>query len=257
MAVKKSNNRSAFWIIHSWKKVHLQQLKGVQYSKQGMWKGYIFWQKWYIKAGKGLDLGAEPPRLTFCSFPPTLACPWALDLLSRVRETDYACRISCERRSHCSYGSCFVSICDSVHRVPQVIKQLPVKNGGLCFTANLVHHGYGFYWITTFRGLTWNYQQQQNPSFQTVDWRQEATVPYARIFSFPVRLMIYFLRSLVNSFNPLCYVSISWLSPWYNQSRLIQTVFLVPSPYNFAKFIPIRTGTSLTWHFPWPPQCSY
>ena len=28
---------------------------------EGTQKGYLFYQKWY-KKGKGLDLGAEPPR---------------------------------------------------------------------------------------------------------------------------------------------------------------------------------------------------
>ena len=28
---------------------------------EGIRKGYLFWQKWYIKGGKRLDLGAEPP----------------------------------------------------------------------------------------------------------------------------------------------------------------------------------------------------
>ena len=52
-----------------------QQLKGMQSSKQGMCKGYhlsiegirrgyFFVKKWYIKR-KGLDLGAEPPGITF------------------------------------------------------------------------------------------------------------------------------------------------------------------------------------------------
>ena len=43
--------------------VSVQQLKGMQSSKQGMGKGYLFpkgfRKKWYVKdKGKGLDLGA-------------------------------------------------------------------------------------------------------------------------------------------------------------------------------------------------------
>ena len=60
--------------------MHLQQLKGMQGSKQGMrkeyhlsiegiQKGYLFREKWYIK-GKGLDLGAEPPCINICRVPP-------------------------------------------------------------------------------------------------------------------------------------------------------------------------------------------
>ena len=38
--------------------VHLQQLKGMQSSKQGMWKGHHFSkEKWYVKAGKGNRVG--------------------------------------------------------------------------------------------------------------------------------------------------------------------------------------------------------
>ena len=35
-------------------------LKGYHLSVEGIRKGYLFREKWYIK-GKGLDLGAAPP----------------------------------------------------------------------------------------------------------------------------------------------------------------------------------------------------
>ena len=53
--------------------MHLQQLKGMQSSKQGILKGYhlpiegirkgTFFVKNDILKGKELDLGAEPPRI--------------------------------------------------------------------------------------------------------------------------------------------------------------------------------------------------
>ena len=66
------------WVL--FKRLHLQQLKGLQSSKRSMWKGYhlsiegirkgyLFRQKWYVK-GKGLDLGAEYPP------PPPGEKPW-------------------------------------------------------------------------------------------------------------------------------------------------------------------------------------
>ena len=61
-------------------KAHLQQLKGMQESKQGMWKGNHSWientipffrKKWYYKAeGKVLDLGEEPPPYNIRWVPP-------------------------------------------------------------------------------------------------------------------------------------------------------------------------------------------
>ena len=32
-------------------------------SREGVRKGYLFFQKRYIIKGKGLDLGVEPPRI--------------------------------------------------------------------------------------------------------------------------------------------------------------------------------------------------
>ena len=54
--------------------VHLQQLKGMQSSKQRLWKGGTICQKKVyerstlntangIQKGKGYSLGAEPPRI--------------------------------------------------------------------------------------------------------------------------------------------------------------------------------------------------
>ena len=37
-------------------------MKGVPFSNKRYTKGVPFLKKWYIK-GKGLDLGAEPPRI--------------------------------------------------------------------------------------------------------------------------------------------------------------------------------------------------
>ena len=39
--------------------------KGYHLSLKGVQKGYLFREKWYIE-GKGLDLGAEPPRKNIC-----------------------------------------------------------------------------------------------------------------------------------------------------------------------------------------------
>ena len=60
--------------------MHLQQLKGKQSSRQGMWKGTICQQKVYervnffvkngIYKGTGLHLGAEPPPINICWVPP-------------------------------------------------------------------------------------------------------------------------------------------------------------------------------------------
>ena len=33
-----------FWFVHTFKTVHLQELKGMQSSKRGKWKGYPFCQ---------------------------------------------------------------------------------------------------------------------------------------------------------------------------------------------------------------------
>ena len=38
---------------------------GYNLSIEGIQKGYLFCQKWYIK-GKGLDLGEEPLRINLC-----------------------------------------------------------------------------------------------------------------------------------------------------------------------------------------------
>ena len=67
------------WFVHILKAIHLQQLKGIKSSKLGLWKGYhlsiegirkgfLFYQKWYIK-GKGLELVVESTRLNFFEYP--------------------------------------------------------------------------------------------------------------------------------------------------------------------------------------------
>ena len=45
--------------------VHLRQLKGMQSSKQRMWKGGVPFvnRRYGIQKGKGYSLGAEPPRI--------------------------------------------------------------------------------------------------------------------------------------------------------------------------------------------------
>ena len=59
MALKCQENVLFLWLIPAWKTVHLQQVKEMQSSKQGMWKGYhltiedkrkeyLFCEKWYI-----------------------------------------------------------------------------------------------------------------------------------------------------------------------------------------------------------------
>ena len=63
------------WLIPIEKTVHLQQLKGMQSRKQGMWKGYHLsiegiWKGYHgTLKGNGLDLGAEPPRINICWVP--------------------------------------------------------------------------------------------------------------------------------------------------------------------------------------------
>ena len=37
-------------------------LVAFSWGREGMWKGFLLHEKWYIK-GKGLDLGAEPPHI--------------------------------------------------------------------------------------------------------------------------------------------------------------------------------------------------
>ena len=57
---KMPKNVLFLWLIPAWKTVHLQQVKEMQSSKQGMWKEYhltiedkrkeyLFFEKWYIK----------------------------------------------------------------------------------------------------------------------------------------------------------------------------------------------------------------
>ena len=72
MAVKRSEKVLGFWFVHTFKTVHLQELKGMQSSKRGKWKGYHssinrryakgvpFLSNRYIK-GKGLDLRRSLP----------------------------------------------------------------------------------------------------------------------------------------------------------------------------------------------------
>ena len=43
--------------------------RGVIFLMEGIWKGYPFCQKWYIK-GKQLDLWSEPPCIKLCWLPP-------------------------------------------------------------------------------------------------------------------------------------------------------------------------------------------
>ena len=79
MALQSRENVLVLWLIPIHKTV---QLKGMQTSKQGMWKGhhfsiegirkrYLFREKKNgIKNGKWLDLGAESPRINICWVPP-------------------------------------------------------------------------------------------------------------------------------------------------------------------------------------------
>ena len=71
----KSGKRSILWLFPIQKTVHLHQLKGMQSSTQGMWKGYHLSKEGIRKGyrfrekckGKGLDLGAEPPCIPYIS----------------------------------------------------------------------------------------------------------------------------------------------------------------------------------------------
>ena len=66
-----------------------------------------------------------------------------------------------------------MSVCDSVHRVSQIIKQLSVKNSGLSFTADLMHHGSSLYRVATFRGLTWNHEQELKDEYKNRTSREK------------------------------------------------------------------------------------
>ena len=78
-----ANNRENFmfqWFIHISKTVHLRQLKGMQSSKQGIWKGYhfsieckrkeyLFCQTLYLKGWGVGPRGGAPPYKTFSGTP--------------------------------------------------------------------------------------------------------------------------------------------------------------------------------------------
>jgi len=65
--VKKSGKFNSF-VVYSYlnlKKVHLQRLKGIQSSKQGLWREHLlgtFSVQNGIQKGMGLDFGAGPFR---------------------------------------------------------------------------------------------------------------------------------------------------------------------------------------------------
>ena len=103
MALQSRENVLVLWLIPIQKTV---QLKGMQTSKQGMWKGhhfsiegirkgYLFREKNGIKNGKWLDLGAESPRINICWVPSGGAVgvhKWQPVLLLLFVSSDY-CRI--------------------------------------------------------------------------------------------------------------------------------------------------------------------
>ena len=65
----KSGKRSIFVTDSYLKGKTRQQLKGMQsfcLSIEGIRKDYLFREKWYVKQGKGLDLGAGPPHTKIC-----------------------------------------------------------------------------------------------------------------------------------------------------------------------------------------------
>ena len=71
MTSKWSTKRSGFVIFHILKTMYLQQLKGMRSAKLGIYvKGVtlliegIHLSNRVYKKGKGLDLGAEPTRIT-------------------------------------------------------------------------------------------------------------------------------------------------------------------------------------------------
>ena len=58
-------NDSAFTEVESDAKFYTRYVKGVPIVENAYERGTLIREKWYIK-GKGLDLGAEPPRLNIC-----------------------------------------------------------------------------------------------------------------------------------------------------------------------------------------------
>ena len=73
MAVKLSRIHLVFVSYSPFKTVHLQQLKGMQKSKLGMWKGYHLSmggiRRYFLCRTTGLDSGAEPPPIKLCRGP--------------------------------------------------------------------------------------------------------------------------------------------------------------------------------------------
>ena len=45
-------------------------------SIEGIRKDYLFREKWYVKQGNGLDLGAGPPHTKICWVPPSSPGVW-------------------------------------------------------------------------------------------------------------------------------------------------------------------------------------
>ena len=71
---KRRENVLFLWVINVLKTVHLQQLKGMQSSKRGMWKRYhlavegiqrgcLFSREWFYKMVRGWTLGKEPSSI--------------------------------------------------------------------------------------------------------------------------------------------------------------------------------------------------
>ena len=61
-------------------------MKGVPFSIDGIWKGYLFVKNHGIWKGKGLDLGTEPPCINLCwvPLPPGIIYELTIDLLSEL-----------------------------------------------------------------------------------------------------------------------------------------------------------------------------
>ena len=74
--VRHDPHAGALWFIYILKTVHLQQLKGMQSSKLGLWKEYhlsIEGMRKRYPSCQGLDLREEPPRIIHYGVPPTLS----------------------------------------------------------------------------------------------------------------------------------------------------------------------------------------
>ena len=119
MAVKKSRKLPGLVIYPFLKDSTFTAVKRKQCSKLSMWKGYHlsvkvirkgynFCLKWCIKgSGRGLDLGAEPPRINLCCLPPQsylLGMSFPLPLIGDVMCMGHNLLQQLLRIPHCVLG---------------------------------------------------------------------------------------------------------------------------------------------------------